>query len=458
METDMQATVVVGGGPGGMGPLIWAAQTGNLKTWLCQGVTIIDKQQTLGGTLGRYAINSDSLGAAYIECLEAPLAIEALRSLRSDPVTHEMERYRHAFPPLNLVDRFMRRVGASLEAYIRSHDDCDIRFGTTARALHLQRDGSLRVDLENGETLAARTAIMALGGRQNWSHQLWEDLLPGLSLSDCRLRHLMSSDRLLTPEGLDEISQVLAEADGRQIVILGGSHSAYSAAWAITRLIDGNAMTSGQIMILARRQPPIFYPDEASAKADGYSVRPGDICPRTNRVHRLGGLRGNGRDIWRQITGRPTATPEPRVVTALLDDHGVEELRDLLEDAAVVIPAFGYSAATLPVYSHRQRRVALRADAGRPTVDNAGRILRADGQVLPNVFGIGLGNGYRPSGSMGGEPNFTGQANSLWLYQNDIGALLYHGIQRCLRRPLGKTKRLTAPTGRYRTYTRPALP
>ena len=29
---------------------------------------------------------------------------------------------------------------------------------------------------------------------------------------------------------------------------------------------------------------------------------------------------------------------------------------------------------------------------------------------------------------MGGENNFTGQVNSLWLYQNDIGATIYRGI------------------------------
>jgi hypothetical protein len=29
---------------------------------------------------------------------------------------------------------------------------------------------------------------------------------------------------------------------------------------------------------------------------------------------------------------------------------------------------------------------------------------------------------------MGCEPNFSGQANSLWLYQNDIGGTIYSGI------------------------------
>ena len=56
------------------------------------------------------------------------------------------------------------------------------------------------------------------------------------------------------------------------------------------------------------------------------------------------------------------------------------------------------------------------------------RLVLADSSVLPNVYGIGLGTGFRPSLGMGCEPNFSGQANSLWLYQNDIGAAIYRGI------------------------------
>ena len=36
---------------------------------------------------------------------------------------------------------------------------------------------------------------------------------------------------------------------------------------------------------------------------------------------------------------------------------------------------------------------------------------------------------------MGGEPNFDGQANSLWLYQNDIGGVIYRAIHELARQP-----------------------
>ena len=67
----MLSTVIVGGGPGGLGPLVWAAQQGLLARWLQAGLALVERQDHLGGTLGRFAIHSDSLGGSYLEFLEA---------------------------------------------------------------------------------------------------------------------------------------------------------------------------------------------------------------------------------------------------------------------------------------------------------------------------------------------------------------------------------------------------
>jgi hypothetical protein len=88
----------------------------------------------------------------------------------------------------------------------------------------------------------------------------------------------------------------------------------------------------------------------------------------------------------------------------------------------------GYRSATLPIIDGAGHRLALSADANGYNVGDDCRLVLADGAVLPNVYGIGLGTGFRPSRAMGCEPNFSGQANSLWLYQNDIGATIYRGI------------------------------
>lgn len=429
----MLSTVIIGGGPGGLGPLIWAAQAGLLPSWLARGIAIVDRQSSLGGTLGRYAINSDSLGGAYLEFFDAPGTPPQLRGLQNEPLTREMETFRDGFPPLVLVDRFMRRLGQALEQCLGLHRASNFRRHTTAQSIHLRGDDALEVHSVDfagrRDVIDARTAIVALGGRQIWQSAR---LPQGFTLLECRLRHIAPSDQLMTAAGLADATAALLCHPGKPIVILGGSHSAYAAAWTLTNLLPPSLIASRGIVMLQRRSPPVFYPSRSEAEADGYVVDEGDVCPRTGRVHRFGGLRGDGREMWRRLDGRPGTEREPHIAVENLSDYAAAGLRQLLEQAAMVVPAFGYRSATMPIFDEAGRRLRLNADQGGRSVAQDCRLMLEDGRTLANVFGIGLGTGYRPCGAMGGEPNFAGQANSLWLYQNDIGAAIMGGITECL--------------------------
>jgi hypothetical protein len=430
----MLSSVIIGGGPGGLGPILWAAQHGLLPEWLDRGVAVVERQAHLGGTLGRFGINSDSLGGSYLECLEAAGLPPKLRPLRDEPVAQEMAWYRDSFPPLTLVDRYMRSIGIALAAMLAERSA--LHLCTEARAIHLRRDGSVEVEITEPEgreiVLVAYSAVVALGGRQRWMHC---EVKPGLALATCQMRHVMPSDRALSSAGLKEANHILAEAGRRPIVILGGSHSAYSVAGAFVGLPGAERLAKGQIIILQRREPRIFYPDRQAALDDLYDVEPGDICPRTQRVNRMGGLRGFGREMWRQIARRPRTTPEPRVVTMDMQRLSAGELGAMIAEAALVVPSFGYRSMMLPVFDAGGERLTLNAELGGVAVGEQSRLLLADGTRLPNLFGIGLGTGYKLPSSMGGEPNFDGQANSLWLYHNDIGAIIYRAIQELARHP-----------------------
>ena len=430
----MLSSIIIGGGPGGLGPLVWAAQHGLLPDWLDRGIAVVERHGHLGGTLGRFGIRSDSLGGSYLECLEAPGLPPALRPLLHDPVAREMEAYRDSFPPLRLVDRFMRRIGLALGTMLAERSA--LHLCTEARAVQLRPNGSVAVETIGPDgseaTLLARSAVVALGGRQLWEQST---LGPGLALADCRTRHLMPSGRALSVKGLEEANRILAEAGARKILILGGSHSAYSVAGALLELPAAERLAAGQIVILQRREPRIFYPNCEAARDDLYEVEPGDICPRTQRVNRMGGLRGFGREMWRQIALRPGTQPEPRVVTVSLQQFTAAQLHAMLAEAALVVPSFGYRSAMLPIFDADGERLVLAAEAGGTAVGEDSRLMLSDGSILPNLFGIGLGTGYRLPPSMGGEPNFNGQANSLWLYQNDIGAVIYRAIHELLRQP-----------------------
>ncbi len=250
------------------------------------------------------------------------------------------------------------------------------------------------------------------------------------------MRHVMPSDRALSIAGLKEADQILAEAGRRPILILGGSHSAYSVAGAFLELPGAERLAKGQIVILQRREPRIFYPDRQAALDDLYDVAPGDICPRTQRVNRMGGLRGFGREMWRQVAQRPRTTPEARVVSIDMQRLSTDELGTMIAEAALVVPSFGYRSAMLPVFDTNGARLSLNADLGGVAVGEQSRLLLVDGTSVPNLFGIGLGTGYKLPTSMGGEPNFDGQANSLWLYHNDIGAIIYRAIQELAHQPV----------------------
>lgn len=430
----MLSSVIIGGGPGGLGPVLWAAQRGLLPGWLDRGVAVVERQPHLGGTLGRFGIKSDSLGGSYLECLEAADLPPELKQLRDEPVAYEMAWYRDSFPPLTLVDRYMRRVGVALAAMLAERSA--LHLCTEARAIRLRRDGSVEVEITGSDgresVLAARSVVVALGGRQLWMHG---ELKPGLTLAGCQMRHVMPSDRALSTAGLKEADQILAEAGRRPILILGGSHSAYSVAGAFLGLPGAERLATGQIVILQRREPRIFYPDRQAALDDLYEVEPGDICPRTQRVNRMGGLRGFGREMWRRTTLRPRTTPEPRVVTMDMRRLSVGGLRAMIAEAALVVPSFGYRSAMLPVFDVGGERLTLNAELGGVAVGEQSRLLLADGTTVPNLFGIGLGTGYKLPASMGGEPNFDGQANSLWLYHNDIGAIIYRAIAELAHHP-----------------------
>jgi len=430
----MLETLILGAGPGGTGPLVWAAQIGALRSWLDAGVMLVDRSDAIGGTIGGYIINSDTLGGVYLEFLDSRFAREVFEPLVDHPATRELERMRQAYPPLSTVGRYFQRFGTALAHFFAENDGAEFVPRASVRTLSYRPDGALNAEIAEASggtaTVTAKSVIMALGGRHDWASPGATEILPGVKLADCPAAKVIPSEQLLTAAGRQRAAAVIRAGSSRRVVILGGRHSAFSAAWVMTTLMPEVTFGAGDIRILMRREPPIFYENREAAEADDYPVSSADICPRTLRVNRLGGLRSDGRDLWRRLTRRRDTEPEERVVMTPLCDPALAPatLRRYLDDAALIVPAFGYRARTVPVFDVRGRRIALNADRGGQAVNSDSRLLDAGGKPLANLFGIGLGNGYRPLASMGGEASFTGQLNSLWLYQNDVGRVVYQGI------------------------------
>jgi len=418
--------VILGAGPAGIGPLVNAQQRGLLPRLLAAGVTLVDTQDRMGrGTIGRYRINSDTTGGTFLECLAGQqddlfgrvFGTEALRRL---------EEFRQSAAPLRLVGDFLAEIGGALRYAIDAHPASGFRPGT--RAVSVRRTaGGFATTVEpagGGEPveLHSRYVVSALGGRQDRDRALTAAIVPGVRL-DRHADRVLLTEHVLDADGPARLEKMLAAAGHRRVVIIGGSHSAFSSAWVLLNEVNAE-FGPGDITMLHRSTPRIFYPTAADAHADGYTdFGAGDLCPLTDRVYRLAGLRWDSRELLRRIWSVGGAPAEDRVRLRRLDPALDDGVSALLDDAAVIIPAFGYRPATIPVLDEHGRPVPLRdGGSGRPPlVDDRCRVLDADGRPVPGLLGIGLAAGFALDGPLGGEPSFTGQTNGLWLYQNGIG-------------------------------------
>ncbi|HSI59462.1 MAG TPA: hypothetical protein VLA16_18005, partial [Ideonella sp.] len=326
--------------------------------------------------------------------------------------------------PLPVAAAFLRAIGGVAAREIAAHPPSRLLLGRRARQVARQGAGDWRVLLDDGSTLHTRRVLFAMGGRQELAEALGRELLPGLRLVDGFAARCMLTGELFAEGGVLRLRRRLAGIAAPRAVIVGGSHSAVTAAQVLLASA-GLPWGPGAITLLHRRAPRLFYPDRDAARADGYlQFGRDDVCPRTGRVFRLAGLRMAARELLRQAWGLGGAAPEPRLCLAELPAMAPAALRALLAGADVIVPAFGYRPNTVQVVDEQGRRIALRAEAGprEPLVDAQCRVLAADGSALPDLFGIGLASGFVPrDAQLGGEASFDGQTNGLWLYQNGVG-------------------------------------
>jgi hypothetical protein len=97
----------------------------------------------------------------------------------------------------------------------------------------------------------------------------------------------------------------------------------------------------------------------------------------------------------------------------------------------MIIAAMGYRPRALPVIDVHKRPIPLLAQAinSNSLVDDQCRVLSATGEALAGLFGIGLASGIPHTPEIGGETNFTGQINSLWLWQHLLGLRIVKQVQ-----------------------------
>jgi hypothetical protein len=324
-------------------------------------------------------------------------------------------------------------IGRALHDIVLKYPRSAVLTGCTAETAHLRRNGGwqlIATDANGNKlTIQAKNMVLATGAAQP-KVRLQRELIAGVPVLERWGDRLMQSGEVIGIGGLAKVAGRLHGKSNLKVAILGGSTSAMSVAHALLHRLPEVQFGAGALTLFHRRPLRIYYTSPEEALADGYTeFGPADVCPITNRVYRLAGFRLDSRELAMQLRGIGGRLPEPRMRLHQLKQRDPEAVR-LVDSADLVIAALGYRPSALPILDQHGAVVTLfsQTSSSAPLVDDRCRVMDSHGNPISGLFGIGLAAGFVPRGKLGGEPSFVGQANGLWLWQNDIGSIIVDAV------------------------------
>jgi hypothetical protein len=424
---------LVGGGPAGLAVLLAAHKQGRLAELLQQGLLIIERSGHIGsGHIGDYAINSDSTGYTFVDPLRVG-SEPALHAVLETPVARRIAAAGPNAVPLRDAGELLALIGRALHGIVVKYPRSAVLTGTIAESARQHPNGGWQLIATDAHgdklTIQAKHLVLATGATQP-QVRLQRELIAGVPVLQRWGDRLMQSSEVIGIGGLARVAQRLNGRSDPRVAILGGSTSAMSVAHALLHRLPEVRFGEGAVTLFHRRPLRVYYTSPEEAIADGYTeFGPGDLCPITKRVYRLAGFRLDSRELVMQLRGIGGRPPEPRMKLHQLQQNDPEAVQ-LIDSAGLVIAALGYRPSALPIHDHHGAEVPLFCQTGpaAPLVDDRCRVMDSHGDPIAGLFGIGLAAGFVPRGKLGGEPSFAGQANGLWLWQNDIGSIIVDAV------------------------------
>jgi len=441
-DEDVVHVAILGGGPGGIGPLVRASRIGKLNALLKLGVAIFDKQpaeQYGNGSLGSYVISSNTSASAFLNHFMREVqgeSSELFDPMMSSPLVKEIEAYHHSVCPLRLAGKIFALAAGQLRKAMSKWSSCSTHFETTVQSVTLLEDGSLEVKgLAKDSTVTAvrtRNVVMAMGGQQ------------GLNLVDPPLRkRTVTGLTLLTEEGVKALRHKLRNAKTRRVLIVGGSHTSFSVAWACLNRVCYDAedpskalwnWKRGDIMMIHRSKIRVYYNSAAEAKRDGYTELDNGCLSNSGRVNPFSGLRGDSKSLYKEILSGREKRIQLVKITPESADNPIGKgafWKSLLQGVEQVVLAIGMQTNKVPVIRPDGTEVAMLTDSqGLVKSDDRGRLLMSDGKPCPNIFGIGVGHSQPANASqVGGETRASNRrADGVRMYVQLYGHIILSNL------------------------------
>lgn len=342
---------------------------------------ICSEERLGGGRLQDYLINSNTQGGKFVTNIvqDRPNIIPpekatgtVLESLQKTDVALELGKYGQNVAPLNDIGKFLVEVGGKVKNLIDLYNEsscCHCFTEVTqlqqSECKQMWKVVSINLKTKMMQETFACQVVLATGGAQK---------IPRMQPAS-RNTKVISSDEVCTREGIAVLHSRLKGKDKKKVVIVGGSHSAFSAAWICLNKLDANINAEMQIYILHRSPIKVYYATKREAQKDKYYGY--DTPNKCGQIHPFGGLRGDAKALYRSIkTGQE---PRIRLLCTGLDGTNHQTMAKKLQDEGhVIIWACGYAANTsMKLLDHLGNHIKLKYDRGQVVVNNEAQVMRA---------------------------------------------------------------------------------
>ena len=389
-------TQVVGFGPSGLGIALAADDNKNLLSFLEKGLVYIDRRSQSKWTNLDYDIYSNSKANDFIIGIRKDGLFR--RVLECDAGNELLEAGQDVVK-LRTVASFYQNVAAKaislMEPYHKSH------FIDNTEISYISRDtqGFLTTyDQFEKPVCRSKHLVISTGSVEKTIFNNDSSVGEGERVS-------LTSGEVLKNEC--DVSLLARIKDKQSIVIVGGSHSAFSVVEYLLRYFGGN-IAARQITVLVRDQVKLHYSTVAAALQQGADLRHSTIDPETQEVNRYSGLRKAVKSVYERIV----AGDESRIQLIKGSQYSAS---GLFEQAGIIIQGIGYQPHIPKIYNENNELLHLQKSSNQYSLTRKRNFKTLSGEVLENVFGIGLGFGNS-------EKDPYSQVN-----ENPAGMNLYHG-------------------------------
>ncbi|WP_414157961.1 hypothetical protein ACMGG8_16875 [Pseudomonas sp. BNK-45] len=360
METLLQ---IVGFGPAALGLFIAADRNGRLQALLDGGVQVHERSASFSQwACLAYAIEANSPIADFLRGIRSNgVFAQCLRQPRVQRWLQNPEQV----VSLVEVSAFLRQLAQVILDLCRDQPNAAIHFAHPVASVRSAASGfSVQGDWGSSHS---RYLVLACGARVR-DLQPQEGAAPTASLS---------CDRVLRGQADPLLLQALEQ--GRQLLVLGGSHSAFSVVGYLLERFAGRLPT-GAIQVLCRQRPALWA---ASAGVAPPLQAQDLIDEESGEVNRFCGLRGAARDTLLQIEAGTRACVELHI--------GSADPRPWLSRGALLINATGYRPRVPGLLNAAGVSLTLDQRDGNLCKHPRTHELMVGGQALPGLFGTGLG-------------------------------------------------------------------